>query len=71
VKILKNPAVWLLVGLLLVAAYGNYSKGRELDQMCILVATLENAVAKHPTPKDELDAICFARQGDDVSRRHW
>jgi hypothetical protein len=43
-----------------MAEYGNYQRGRELDQVCELLGPHDVAVMSPQTPKEEIDNICIS-----------
>jgi hypothetical protein len=60
----KNPFVWVLVGLLLIVEHANYQRGTALTRACELTGPHEGKLARPVTEKDELDAICVDNQPD-------
>jgi hypothetical protein len=60
---LCNPMAWLLLAAFLIAEYGNYRRGVQLDQVC--EAHYPNVTKIHPqTPQEIADSICVARRED-------
>lgn len=61
----RNPVAWILLGLLLVAEWGNYQNGRDLRRVCDLVAphimTVPDRYAT--TVEQKVDNICLRREG--------
>ena len=55
----RNPIAWVLLGMFLIAEYGNYQRGRDLTRVCELTG------AAHDTRKSELSTICSSRLSDD------
>jgi hypothetical protein len=56
----RNPVAWVLLILLLIALYGSYQRGRELDQVCEAIPTIS-----HVPPRDYLEKaanICIDRR---------
>jgi hypothetical protein len=61
----KNPAVWILLGLFLIAEYGNWQRGAELTRLCDLLGN-PDGLARHQTAAyREIVKICQSRQPDD------
>jgi hypothetical protein len=61
--LLQNPLAWLLLVAFLIAEYGNYQRGIELDRVCELTGP-HDVMTDHPrNVRDELDNICGPRQG--------
>ena len=58
----KNVVAWFLFALLLIAAYGNYQRGKELDRVCELSGPHVGVFSSPKNDKEELDSICVARQ---------
>ena len=61
----KNPFAWLLLIAFIIAEYGNYQRGKELDRICELSGPHDVSVKKPTTPREEIDNICISRQPDD------
>lgn len=61
--VVKNPMVWILVGLLVLAECGSHLRWRELVHMCELLGTHD--AHEHPiTAKEEIDNICASETGE-------
>jgi hypothetical protein len=57
----KNPIAWILLGLLAVAEYRNYERGKELKRLCELTEP-HDASHLHPqTSRQEINTICLRR----------
>jgi hypothetical protein len=63
--LLKNPFAWILFVLLVIAEYGNYQRGKELDHVCELTGPHDVGFVSPKNDKEELDTICISRQPDD------
>ena len=55
----EAPAMWILVGLLVMALLGSRRADGELDRVCELTADRDMNVAAPVAVRDELDHICF------------
>jgi hypothetical protein len=64
-SLLRYPGAWFLFALLLVAEYGNYSRGQELDRICELLGPHDVSVLRPTTAREEIDNICIGRIRDD------
>jgi hypothetical protein len=61
---LRNPIAWVLLAAFLIAEYGNYQRGRELDQVCEAMPD-PILIQDHPrTPKELADKICAGRNSN-------
>jgi len=61
--VIKNPIVWILAGLLVLAECGSHLRWRELVHICELLG--KHDAHEHPvTPKEEIDNICASETGD-------
>jgi hypothetical protein len=58
--LLKNPLAWLLLAAFLIAEYGNYQRGKELQRICDLLE-IDAAATAPGTAADEIANICTAR----------
>jgi hypothetical protein len=55
--LLKNPLAWLLFAAFLIAEYGNYQRGKELQRICDLLE-IDAAATTRGTAADEIANIC-------------
>ena len=64
---IKNPAAWILFGLLVLAECGNYETGRDLRRVCDLaaphIATVPDRYAT--TVEQKIDNICGRHEPED------
>jgi hypothetical protein len=70
----RNPIAWLLSALLVMAEYGNFQRGRELDRICELLPHDVVVVYRPPrTARQEIDYICARREasGDEGDGGPW
>jgi hypothetical protein len=61
----RDLVILLLLGLLAVAVYGNYSTGRDLRRVCELTGPHDAMVRNPRTPREEIGNICVGHQPDD------
>lgn len=64
-SIQTNPATWFLFVLLILAEYGNYTLGHDLDQVCSLLGDHEVSYGHPITPREKIDTICLSREPDE------
>jgi hypothetical protein len=60
----RNPTAWILFGLLALALYGSYQRGKELDTVCQAIPW---PVATRVHPQNSLEAaqlICVERNSN-------
>jgi hypothetical protein len=53
------PADWIVLGLLVIAAAGNWQKGQDLTHTCDLLLERQFLVSFSDAQKDEIAAICI------------
>jgi hypothetical protein len=61
----RNPGIWILFGLLLIAEYGNWQRGEELSRLCELLGDHDISVGHPRTAREEIDNICISRRPSD------
>jgi hypothetical protein len=62
----KNPVAWFLLAACILAEYGNYTTGRDLNRVCDLLGDHVVWVAHPTTPRQEIDNICLDHDPDQV-----
>jgi hypothetical protein len=61
----RDLVIVLLLGLLWVSVYVNYSIGRDLRRVCELTGARYVAVWSPRTPREEIGNICLRRDRED------
>jgi hypothetical protein len=61
----KNPVAWVLLVFFIIAEYGNYQRGKELDRVCELSGPHDFSYSQPKNDKEEIDTICVNRQSGD------
>lgn len=58
----RNPVAWVLFALLVVAEYGNYTTGRDLERVCSLIGSHDVSVKNPRTARQVIDNICIGHE---------
>jgi hypothetical protein len=58
----RNPATWVLFGLLVVAEWGNYETGRDLMRVCELIGSPVAFSPRPRTTEQEINNICVSHE---------
>jgi hypothetical protein len=61
---IRNPLVWLLLALFVIAEYNNYQRGKELSAVCDVLPYADALPARPRTDLEKAQAICENRQYD-------
>lgn len=62
---IRNPAAWVLFGLLCFSVYSHYETGRKLTRVCELAGPFDYSTGNPRTDRERMANICLSRQGDD------
>jgi hypothetical protein len=61
---LANPTAWVLLGLLLLAEYGNYQNGSAVTLLCSVIEPEDMGASSPITPLQKAQRLCAEREMD-------